>query len=485
MTDTDLKTHLLALAKDVLNQSQITNNGLSPEREKTGFSDQLVPGTGGTAFYNPMRDARIIRLPAFPLAVNALQALQQFLTAPDPSEAKRVVLQFTYDFLERQSGSEFDDSVFAATWSSFQEELARPEWTYLGICYLENLDSDADSVELGDGVTIYNRSSYRFRESGWSDFQIEKLYENWKGRGQYVLVTEVKAPKTPDNLILGNTGVEVSKALRMLRALRLAKEGDVHIGGGTQILGRVLTTRPAGSGFSPDPGAAMHGSITRWPGTTYSLSTSDASHVQDLYGQLKLVEDMGDSAPYNLNLALRSFASSYDRLPALNDTKLVDLITATESLVGTGAEISFRLSFYIAGILGGTDSERVTIFSEMRDFYDTRNKVVHGGTLETKHRAHLENYPALRDYVRRLLAAYMRLATTSGHGYDPKPLRRRLDSILQDTQQRAALRVAMGLEQGAVANGIAAARSEAMPAPRWWQRRRARPGTGWRRWIPH
>jgi hypothetical protein len=42
MTDTDLKTHLLALAKDVLDQSQITNNGPSPEREKTGFSDQLV-----------------------------------------------------------------------------------------------------------------------------------------------------------------------------------------------------------------------------------------------------------------------------------------------------------------------------------------------------------------------------------------------------------------------------------------------------------
>ena len=126
MTDTDLKTHLLALAKDVLDQSQITNNGPSPERGKTGFSDQLVPGTGGTAFYNPMRDARIIRLPAFPLAVNALQALQQFLTAADPSEAKRVVLQFTYDFLERQSGSEFDDIVFAATWSSSRRNLHDP-----------------------------------------------------------------------------------------------------------------------------------------------------------------------------------------------------------------------------------------------------------------------------------------------------------------------------------------------------------------------
>lgn len=451
MAYTELESHLLALARDALEQAQTDNNSPPRGQGSTAIYDQLVPGQGGTAFFNPMRDARITRLPSFAIAVTALQAIQQFLAVADPSEATRVVLQFTYDFLERQSSSDFDDSAFTATWSSFEEELARPEWTYLGICYLENLECDADSIELGAGVTIHNRSSYRFREAGWSDFQIEKLYENWKGRGLYVLVTEEKVPKTPDNLPLGGTGTEVSKAFRMLRALRLAKEGDVHIGGGTQMLGRVLATRPAGSGFSPDPGAAMHGFITRWPGAAYSLSTSDASRIRALYDQLIAIEGMGDSAPYNLNLALRSFASSYDRLPAQNDTKLVDLITATESLFGTAVEISFRLSFYIAGILAGTDSERLTIFAEMRDFYNTRNRVVHGGALDARHRAHLENYPALRDYVRRLLVAYMRLATTSGHGYDPKPLRASLDSVLQDAQQRSALRAAMGLEQGVAA----------------------------------
>jgi hypothetical protein len=400
-----------------------------------------------------MRDARITGLPTFAPAVTELQALQQFLAIADPAEATRVVLQFTYDFLERQSSSRFDDNAFAATWSSFEEELARSEWTYLGICYLENLECDADSIELGDGVTIHNRSSYRFREAGWSDFQIEKLYENWKGRGLYVLVTEDQVPKTPDNLVLGGSGTEVSKAFRMLRALRLAKEGDVHIGGGTQTLGRVLATRPAGSGFSPDPGAEMHGFITRWPGAAYSLSASDASRIRALYDQLVAIEGMGESAPYNLNLALRSFASSYDRLPAQNDTKLVDLITATESLFGINVELSFRLSFYTAGIVAGTDRERVLIFTEMRDFYNTRNRVVHGGALDTTQRAHLENYPVLRDYVRRLLVAYMHLATTSGHGYDPKPLRKSLDSVLQDAQQRSALRAAMGLEQGAATDG--------------------------------
>jgi hypothetical protein len=237
--DPDLKTCLLLLAREALQQAQAPagSSRPAPGQGRTAIYDQLMPGQGGMAFYNPMRDAQITGLSSFAPAVTALQTLLQFLAVADPSDAKRVVLQFTYDFLERQSSSEFEDGAFAATWSSFQEELARPEWNYLGICYLENFESDADAVELGDGVRVHHRSSHRFRERGWSDFQIEKLYENWRGRGLYVLVVEEKVPKSPDNLILGSTGQVVSTAFRMLGALRLANEGDVHIGGGTRCSG--------------------------------------------------------------------------------------------------------------------------------------------------------------------------------------------------------------------------------------------------------
>jgi hypothetical protein len=432
MAEVALKTHLLALMREALGQVQTSGS-------------QLQPGQGGTATYDQARDNEIIGLPSFALAVTALEPLPQFLPAAAPSEAKRVILQFTYDFLERQSSSDLDENAYEETWSSFWDELERPEWTYLAICYLENFTSEADFLELGDGVTIHNRSSYQWTEMGWSRFQIEKLYENWRGSDLHVLVVEERVPKSPDNLILMGTGHEVSKAFRMLRVLRLTKEGDVHIGGGTAMLGRVLTNRRAGSGFADNPGASMHGSIARWPGARYSLTASDTSHVKDLHSQLKTVEDMGGGAPYNLSLALRSFNSSYDRIPAQNDMKLVDLITTAESLLGASVEISFRLAFYVAGILAGTDRERVIIFDEMRAFYDTRNKVVHGGTLESKHRTRLNNYPRLRDYVRRLLVAFLHLATTSEHGHHPKSFRKQLDSNLQDAQKRSALRAAMGL----------------------------------------
>ncbi len=151
MPDTELKAHLLTLAREVLQQSQASDSKLPQEQEGRDLYSQLAPGRRGTAFYNPMRDDRIIGLPSFVLAVTALQSLPQFLTATAPSEANRVVLQFAYDFLERQSGWDFDEGAFAATWSSFRDELTKPDWTYLGICYLENFESDTNKLELGDG----------------------------------------------------------------------------------------------------------------------------------------------------------------------------------------------------------------------------------------------------------------------------------------------------------------------------------------------
>lgn len=193
MAEVALKMHLLALMREVLGQGQTSGS-------------RLQPGQGGTATFNQARDNEIIGPPSFAQAVTALEPLPQFSTAAAPSEAKRVILQFTYDFLERQSSSDLDENAYEETWSSFCNELERREWTYLAICYLDNFTSDADFLELGGGVTIHNRSSYQWTEMGWSSFQIEKLYENWRGSGLYVLVVEEKVPKSPDNLILMGHG---------------------------------------------------------------------------------------------------------------------------------------------------------------------------------------------------------------------------------------------------------------------------------------
>jgi hypothetical protein len=177
--------------------------------------------------------------------------------------------------------------------------------------------------------------------------------------------------------------------------------------------------------------------------------------VCDLYDVVTRYEAAGDKAPVNINLALRSFSDIYERRDQWrNDTQLVDAITAAEALLGTRAELAFTLAFRVAAMLGNDDDERVGIFESMKGYYDTRSRVVHGGSelynkqgqLKDKPRSYLENQQDLRDYVRRLLVGFLRLAVSGGHPFDSAFFKDGLDSALLHSTRRFELRLAMGLE---------------------------------------
>jgi len=413
----------------------------------------LRRGQRAVAIYNTERDDHVTALPSFAAAADELGSDPQFVATAGRESASRVVLQLTYDFLERLSTQDFDESTFEATWTSFSEELASPNWTYLSMANLHGFTSDFDVLQLGDGISIEGRSFTRLREMGWSDFELEKLMEDWQGGGQHVLIIREEVGKEADNLVLGNTATGISKAYRMLLALRLAREGDIHIGGGGVLTGRMLTTRSVGQGFTLLGGASMLGQTTRFSGLAYQLDESEVSGVRAIYKQLIALEGITGQSPYNLGLALRSFSTSYDRFPTQADSRIVDLVTSVEALVGTEVETSFRLSYRAAGILAADDNARVMIYQDLKGFYDTRSRVVHGGTLSAKHLARLADYELLRQYVRQLLVAFLRLATTPGQSYGPGYFRQLLDLDLQHADRRSALRAAMGMADGLVARG--------------------------------
>lgn len=129
---------------------------------------------------------------------------------------------------------------------------------------------------------------------------------------------------------------------------------------------------------------------------------------------LRYLEEHGyGRGPGNLDLALRSFISSYDRFPARRDSQLVDVVTAAEALLGTESEITFRLAFRGAGMLGRTTGERLQVFEDMKDFYDVRSKIVHGATLKGWRPKMLARSDDTREFIRRLLVAFVRLAASS------------------------------------------------------------------------
>src|SRR5215207_1129083 len=155
-------------------------------------------------------------------------------------------------------------------------------------------------------------------------------------------------------------------------------------------------------------------------------------------------ESTPDRAPVNLALGLQSFTDMYERPTIRSDTRLIDAITAAEALLGpsSAGEITFRLAFRVAALLGKDDDERVAIFEQMKGYYDTRSRVVHGEQLRVPHRQRLENQQPLREWLRRLLAGFLRLTLSSEDSL--RQTFKKLDSALLHSTQRSELRIAMG-----------------------------------------
>jgi hypothetical protein len=269
------------------------------------------------------------------------------------------------------------------------------------------------------------------------------MTDDWSvvgGSSQYVICVEHSQPKAPDNLILGDaTGI--TRAQRALTCLRLVGSGDI-------MMGPMWFTRSGKFNVGRGSGVGRSGSqIPTVGGSAFVLTRRIVSTARTLQANVAHLEQHGyGGAPGNLDLALRAFESTYDRYPRRRDSQLVDTITAAEALLGSGTtELTFKLSFRAAGLLGRTTEERLRIFQAMKDFYDVRSKAVHGATMKAKQLHTLERVDDARDFVRRLLLAFVRLTASPSARYNRAFFNERLDAALQDDRARRLLLRALGL----------------------------------------
>lgn len=415
----------------------VVNAALAMARTSDG---RLRVGQRARALHDTELDSVVTALSGFQEATTLISESSALREHIEPADASRIVLQFVYDFLGN-STNEFDESMFHRVWTSFKDETRRSEWRFLTICNLDGFSAEG-TVRLDDGVVIRTRAHDELLAQGFTREHLTALAETWAG-GNYVLTIEERIKKTPENFVLASTGRAGLIAQRALTALRLGVSGGVYVAEPWLLRGMLLT-RVAGAGFPTVDSKVGIG--TRFWDSPMTLRATDLPTVLDFYRRLGTLETMNVKPPYNIDVALGWFTASYDRLPLQRETQLTDLITAIEAVVGTDTEISFRLAYRVAGILARNDDERVRIYEDLRGFYDTRSKLLHGATLKEKHRAFIERHSDLQDYVRTLLAGFLRLATSVGHGDSPK-LRERLDAHLMHPAQRTSLRTAMGFAE--------------------------------------
>jgi Apea-like HEPN len=221
-------------------------------------------------------------------------------------------------------------------------------------------------------------------------------------------------------------------------SLRLCGEGSVGIG-------PMWVIRPARFNVGIG-GVSQMGAPIPTLGEYFNWSPMISANYSAMYDGLKRLEDEGFKAsPGSLSVALRAFSSTYDRWPTAPDAQLLDCITALEALLGTENEIAFKLSFRIASILAGTDDERSDLLELLKDFYDTRSKVIHGANLKDKQHGLLRRVNELRAIVKRLLVAFIRLGNTKPAAYGKNFWQEKLDAALVNAAERERLRVALGL----------------------------------------
>jgi len=345
-----------------------------------------------------------------------------------------------------------DKDAFEATWEDFTAELDAPEWVYRAVANLSHFEVEGDPsvrslevvgepepIVLPGGVTIRGRSFDELVELGFDEHVLDQVRLDWTGFGasSYVVVTEDEVVKTPNNFIMSNTSSLNTNPARVLGALRLAASGDVRYG-------TTWFARPGRFNVGLG-GVTSTGGVPDTIGTTYRFSPSLLDRVAVLYGHLQTLEQAGyQRGPGNLELGLRSFMATYDRWPWGYDSQLLDSITALEAVLGTDTEIAFRLAFRVSHILGADEDEIGEIFDQVKGYYATRSRVVHGGQLKERDRLRLQAVDDLRGIVRRLLGGFVHLAASDDHPFDREFFERRLDGALIRSADRVSLRSQMG-----------------------------------------
>lgn len=410
-------------------------------RDITSRNERIDDHRNHVPFFNLEADTPFLGLTSVADAERQLALLPEVRQQYGADEVRRLTLQFLYAYLESARDLAMDDVCFESIWSRLERELSTPEWRYVGVTILQNFVSEVPRIELEDDVSICLRT-LKDTQGAIAERELQWLEEDWlRGAvGSHCLVAQDRQLKEPRNIITGSQFGVYTKLQRALSALRVLKCGHPQTGA-------IYYIRPAELPHCL-PGQSSSGYARRQFGETYQLDEPDIGPLRACYALLREFDERAPKEWVHIKtVALRRFNAVYENDYGQAEDRIVDAMIAFEALLGADQEITYRLSSRVAGLLGWTDDERAELFKEMKLYYETRSKIVHGGILKKKHHAALNNLGPLMSALRHLLLGFVRLATGSSRFHNRKRLGEQLDTVLLHAGDCEELRRAMGLSQ--------------------------------------
>jgi hypothetical protein len=416
---------------------------LAQEALDTVIGDQarLEEYKNAVAYHDSEKDKHIEALFSFGPLLVALGETPLIISHFGYNVAGQIAIQFVYNVCRKIANGLDRQEAIGAVFEGFAEETICDHWVYYCVANVQCLQQIEERIELADDVAVIPRSNEFLASTlGWGEYEINRFFEDaqhvWGGSS--VLLIKSIAPKTPHTFALGSDNAWYPKAVRALLAMRIAAPGDISVG-------KFFTARPVRFRYSYG-GLLSHGHSHMRPGREYKLDEGCLERIADIYKELTAFGELGVNSHRNLSLAFRSFGAMYERELGQQDDRLVDAITALEAVWKLDAELSFRLAFRTSMLLAQTDDERVVIYSTLKEYYNIRSKIVHGGGLKPEHEQKLQDIESLKEIVRRCLRGFLRMAVNPGDWTLAK-LSKDTDAVLLHGETLGAVQRQMGFRR--------------------------------------
>lgn len=313
--------------------------------------------------------------------------------------------------LRESDGLGIDVSI-SRSCSALQTFLRDPTLYLRAWSPLLEFDMEDARLELGDGTAIVPLKLGE-RERLLHQVIIPDSTPPLTGNERYAIeyswneprVVGPPAPATDDWANLPNPRVQIEQALT---ALRLYKRGAV-------AHQRLVIDWASWTPFRTEI-FQLTMPASQPLGARYQLTKDEAKGFVDFWQWYR--KALETRRP-RIDTAIRRFNDIYDRMRL--DDRLIDLAIVIEALLldgGVRQELSYRAALRGAVLLGQDVASRKAIFRRLRDAYNARSKIVHGGDPDgvISELGHPEGatafVEALEDDLRSALVATLRSMTS-------------------------------------------------------------------------
>jgi len=287
-----------------------------------------------------------------------------------------------WKMVQQCGGFVFDVAAFDALFAEFDADLHRESIDYVAVAPIPRLNceklqtiplgTDFELAQLSDdelikclGVSIYPNIDF---------FGVVSTTPNYGLRHRFSLNKYFGVePPEEEKKAAGRHEAIIDRFHEVLNALRVFKPGNISIPGFV-VFSKQWPVESILNGSPIDP-AALHSN-------NYELANGEGEKFSLFW---KAFED-ARGKPF-LDAAIRRFGYAGERRRA--EDRLVDLIISAESLFLSDAgetkergELRFRLSLRFAFFAKMQGYGRLDQFRLMRNAYDARSSVVHGGQLD-------------------------------------------------------------------------------------------------------